>query len=114
MNKHFPETASKSDDDILNVFGSGPIPISTRRSGGENIGSLVKLAFSLELRPDTSAGTITMLSNYLKDFGRGSCQTRTEDQRLWLDLQCREDVELLKTQFADLLSNQRAADEPTL
>ncbi|PRD42595.1 hypothetical protein C5748_16025 [Phyllobacterium phragmitis] len=111
MKKTFRKTFSTtvSDNPIIDVSGSGPVEIQPRDSTNSAVSGGGR-TFAVELRDGTAVAIAESLLRYVHDFGQGRGVSRAQDQRLWLDLEFQEDVEMLRSQFANLLAEAEAVD----
>lgn len=97
----------------VDVLGSGPVPITPRDGGSaEEVAS--QQGCRVALREDVGPGVAESLLRYVNDFGQGKGSARVENGLTWLELQFREDREMLKSQFRDLFQCREAAHERCL
>lgn len=90
------------------MLGSGPVPIIPRE-GSSTVETVPQPGCRVALREDVGAGVACSLLRYVNDFGQGKGTAHVEDGLTWLELQFREDGEMLKSQFHDLFKCKEAA-----
>lgn len=110
MTKRSNKTVSSplAHPSTVDVMGSGPVPILPRE-GSSIVEAASQPICRVALRKDVGCGVAESLLRYVNDFGQGKGTTLVEDGLTWLELQFREDCEMLKSQFRDLLFCQEAA-----
>lgn len=88
---------------IVDVLGSGPEQIVPRDKSGIAETSPPP-GCRVALRPNLDRCTADSLLRYVDDFGQGRGTLRVEHGRTWLELEFRQDRDMLKSQFRDLLA----------
>lgn len=115
MTKRFSKTnlSSPTYPSTVDVLGSGPAPIMPREESRAAEASTSQ-GCRVALRADVSHEVAESLLRYVNDFGQGKGTALVEDGLTWLELQFREDRDMLKSQFRDLLQCQEVAHERCL
>jgi hypothetical protein len=98
------------ENTVVDVFGSGPVPIETRDPSLVVAQVEAQGPFLVRLQPGTPPAIIDSLLRYVSEFGQGVGTAHTVDGESWLELGFREDVEMLRSQFTDLLAETESVD----
>jgi hypothetical protein len=103
----FRATTSAS---LVDISGSGPVPIENRDPGEELSRVEPARPTVVRLKPNTPPAIFESLLRYVNEFGQGGGSIKTADGDCWLELACREDAEMLRSQFGDLLAETETCD----
>lgn len=94
----------------VDVLGSGPAQIMPRDESSI-VETSSRPGCRVALRANLDQGIADSLLRYVNDFGQGRGTALVEDGLTWLELQFREDRDMLKSQFRDLLACPEGAHE---